>query len=293
MSWAEENKRCMSRDGVDRPFPDPDSIKATLVFLGTGASCGVPTYYCDCKACREAEDNPLARRTCSSIAILRSEVTLIDTAPEVHQQLWREKIMDIDRVLFTHEHFDHVGGTPQLEYYSRLRSGRPLEFYCNGQTAGVIKTHFDFMVDVISMEESVAWEPMSFDGLAYTPIEAAHCPGALGYLIEVPAALSHNGTDMKVAYIPDTSRPPERTLEAIAGVDILIIDSTFNGGNWMPTQHLDVDSAVALADELGVGKAYLTHLSMQFDEPITTTELAERLEGTRVSAAHDGLRIRL
>ncbi len=293
MSWAEENALHLSRDGISRPFADPDSIPATLVFLGTGAACGVPTYYCDCKACSEAETRPEARRTCSSIAILRSQATLIDASPELHIQLRRERIMDIDRVLFTHEHFDHVGGVPQLEYYSRLRSGVPLEFYCNPETAVCLKARFDFMSDVFTLTPVEVGMRMEFDGIFYTPLAASHCPGAMGYLIEVPAALSHDGTGKKVAYFPDTSRPPEETLEAISGVDVLVIDATFNGGNWMPAQHLDIDSAVALADELDVASAYLTHLSMQFDEPITLTELDARLAGTRASAARDGMRLSL
>lgn len=298
MNWATENAETKSRDGVDRPYQDPDSILTSLVFLGTGAACGVPTYYCNCKACREAELRPEARRTCSSIAIMRSQTTLIDTAPEIHQQLHREKIMDIDRVLFTHEHFDHVGGVPQLEYYSRLRSKKPLEFYCNTQTASYLKTHFAFMSDVFSLNKCLVGEVMEFDGISYTPISASHCPGALGYLIEVPAKFSHSSNGSKVAYLPDTSRPPQETLDVIAGADILIIDATFNTGNWMPTQHLDIDSALALGEELEVKRTYLTHLSMQFDVPITLEELDAKLLDAKLDkstaiASRDGMRLEL
>ena len=74
--------------------------KASLVFLGTGAACGVPTFYCGCKACEEARANPHARRTCCSIALIGTglgpggdaPVTLIDACPDVHTQLAREGI---------------------------------------------------------------------------------------------------------------------------------------------------------------------------------------------------------
>lgn len=271
---------------------DPDA-KATLAFLGTGASCGVPTYYCDCKACREAEADPAARRTCSSIAILRSDVTLIDTSPDVHQQLQREGISDIGRVLYTHEHFDHVGGLPQLEYYVRLRRKTPIDLYCNMQTREHIEQHDAFMADTFTLHEVSLGERMEHDGLFYTPVAAAHCPGTFGFLIEVPAIRSHTGKGRTVAYLPDTSRPCDETIEKLRGIDVLIIDATFTTGNWMPTQHLEVRDAMALADELEVGECWLTHLSMQFDEPMTTDELDAVLAGSRTRAARDGLRIAL
>ena len=275
-----------------REASDPDA-KATLVFLGTGASCGVPTYYCDCKACREAEADPAARRTCSSIAILRSGATLIDTSPDVHQQLQREGISDIERVLYTHEHFDHVGGLPQLEYYVRLRRRAPVDLYCNAETHAHIETHNAFMADTFALHQVSLGERMEHDGLFYTPVAAAHCPGTFGYLIGIPAIYSHTGKDRTVAYLPDTSRPCDETLAALRGVDLLILDATFTTGNWMPTQHLDVHDAMALADELEVGECWLTHLSMQFDEPMTTSELDALLEGSRTRAARDGLRLSL
>lgn len=275
-----------------REAADPDA-KASLVFLGTGASCGVPTYYCDCKACREAAENPAARRTCSSIALLRSEATLIDTTPDVHQQLQREGIRDIARVLYTHEHFDHVGGLPQLEYYVRLRRREPIDLYCNAETHAHIELHDAFMADMFALHEMAMGEAAEHDGLVYTPVLAAHCPGAFGYLIDIPARHSHLGRDRRVAYLPDTSRPCDETLDSIRGADILIVDATFTTGNWMPTQHFEIRDAMALADEVEAGECYLTHLSMQFDEPMTTDELDEMLSGSRTKAARDGLRIEL
>ena len=291
MSWAEIMGDKMAEKEAERATRDVDSLPVELVFMGTGAACGVPTYYCECKACEEARRRPEAVRTCSSIALVHSEVTLIDTAPEMHLQMERERFGDLARVLFTHEHFDHTGGVPQLEYYVRLKTGRPLPVYANEPTRAFIATHFEGMADVLDVRPAEVGERIEADGLVYTPVAAAHCPGALGYKVEVPARLSCTGSPRTVVYLPDTSRPPKATLEAIAGADILIVDSTFHEGNWMPTQHLSIDDAVALADELGVGQAYLTHLSMQFDEPITLAELDAKLEGTRAAAARDGLRI--
>ncbi|MGI6217637.1 MAG: MBL fold metallo-hydrolase [Coriobacteriales bacterium] len=285
MRWFDANAQLGENAGFER------TGNTTLVFLGTGASCGVPIYYCDCKACREAEKNPMARRTCSSIAIVRDEVTLIDTAPEIHHQLSREHISDVHRVLFTHEHLDHTGGVPQLEYMIRLRRHVPIDFYCNGHTADYIESHFEMMDDISNIHRIEYGHQMEFDGISYTSISASHCPGAFGYLIEIPAECTSDEKARRIAYLPDTSRPSDDVLDIIRGVDVLIIDGTFNDGNWMPSQHMEIDASVALADELEVGSAYLTHLSMHFDEPITLEELNAKLEGSRTHASYDGLRL--
>ena len=277
--------------------------KASLVFLGTGAACGVPTFYCGCKACEEARANPRARRTCCSIALIGTglgpggdaPVTLIDACPDVHTQLAREGIEDVERVLFTHEHFDHVGGVPQLEFYVRLKRKEPLPLYCNEETRAHLAEHDAFMADTFTLHPLEVGEALAFDGISYTPLAATHCPGCLGYLIEVSPEASRTGQRVRIGYLPDTGYPCPETYHALEGIDILIIDATFNEGNWMPTQHLSIDKAVELADELGVGHCYLTHLSMQFDEPLTTDELEAKLAalGTRTTAAWDGLRLDL
>ncbi len=293
MRWSEELLETMKADRRERADKDPESTKAQLLILGSGASCGVPTFYCNCKACREAAVNPRAVRTNAAAAIVRNEVTLIDAGPDIHKQLQGAGIRDVNRVLFTHEHVDHVGGILQFEYYVILKRLAKLDFYCNRQTSEFIASHYDFMADTFEIHEQSIGDRLEFDGISYTPIAARHCPGAFGYLIDVPAAYSTDSRDKKVAYIPDTAWPCQQTCQIVEGADILVVDATYNGGNWTPEQHLSIDDAVALAGELGVGQCYLTHLSMQFDEPITTEELDNKIDGTNVYAAYDGLRISL
>jgi len=253
-----------------------------LIFLGTGASCGVPTFYCGCDACEEARRHPEYARSCSSIAIAGRETTLIDTSPELRLQFVRERLDGTDRVLYTHEHFDHVGGLPQLEYYKRIAARGVLPVYAGDECATYVEHHFDFMLDVLDINRIKPFEPLVFDEVEYLPLPAAHCPGAFGYLISF-------GT-MKVAYFPDTGPLSDEVLSLLAGIDILIMDSTFNGCNWMPEVHTTIDGAINAARMLHPKVLYLTHLSMHFDEPITATQLQERLDGVRKT---EGLDVRM
>lgn len=262
-----------------------------LIFLGTGASCGVPTYYCGCKACDEAREHPEYARSCSSLAIVGQETTLIDTSPELRLQFIREHLDGVDRVLYTHDHFDHVGGLPQLEYYERLITHGVLPVYASDVCADYLAAHFDFMDDAFEINRIQAFKPMDFDGVRYTALPATHCPGAFGYLIGF--GKTH------IAYFPDTGPLVSESLESVKGVDALIIDATFNGRNWMPQAHTTVDGAIQLATMLKPKVTYLTHLSLHFDEPITVAELQAKLDavkqdkGVDVRLSFDGTRLTL
>jgi phosphoribosyl 1,2-cyclic phosphate phosphodiesterase len=266
----------------------------TLTFLGTGAACGVPSFYCGCAACEEARRDARAARGCSGLLVAGAHAgaqrTLIDAPPELRGQLVREGVDGIDHLLLTHEHFDHVGGIPQLEFYVRLKTKEPLPVYAGAQTLASIERQFGFMADVLKPRVLEAFVTLYLDGVGYTPLPAAHGRETFGFLIET----AHSRT----AYFPDTGPLPQQArayLEGLERLDTLIIDATFNGANWMPHEHHTIDEAAALIEVLGARRGYLTHLSMHYDEPITLARLEERLRafGGTVAVAHDGLRLAL
>ena len=80
-----------------------ESFTHTFTFMGTGAGCGVPAFFCECPACQEAREHPRARRgDCGAMVRGRCDggegclTTLIDTPPDVRYQLIREEIRAID-----------------------------------------------------------------------------------------------------------------------------------------------------------------------------------------------------
>lgn len=306
----------------------------TVRFLGTGASCGVPSYYCGCKACEEALRNPAAQRGCACLLVKGSQNTLIDASPDLRMQLAHARAKEIHQVLFTHEHFDHIGGIPQLEYYVRLVSKVPLPFYAGKHTIAAINEQFAFMNDTFTTHEIESYQSLEFDGVRYTALPAAHGTQTFGFIIEkvknadnldvadsgditggmggtadaggageadgatdvgATVVATAANTQRRIAYFPDTTRPSQEVLDKLKNIDVLIIDASFNGSNWMPASHLSIDEAIALAQELGAKKTFLTHLTMHYDEPITAHELQQKLApyGGAILAANDGLEIPL
>ena len=85
----------------------------TLTFLGTGTSVGVPVIGCDCETCRSGD--PRDQRTRSSVYLRTPEAgILVDSGPDLRAQCLREGISEVDAVLYTHAHMDHVTGFDDL-----------------------------------------------------------------------------------------------------------------------------------------------------------------------------------
>ena len=261
-------------------------LNHTFTFMGTGAGCGVPAFFCDCPACQEARRNPRARRgDCGVMVQGRGEdglTVLIDTPPDVRYQLNREGVFAIDRLLLTHGHSDHIGGMEELEYMVQLKTKRPLPVYGSPGTLDTVRTEYHYMTYCLDFHEVLPNEAVELDGVRYTALPVHHAPGTYGYLVETP--------ETRLFYASDTGHLPEATAERVRGVDVMALDATY----WKecPTdQHHSVQQAIEEALPLDVGTLYLTHLCMHYAEPVTLVELEDSLRpySGRVRVAADGL----
>ena len=117
-------------------------IRGQLVFLGTGTSVGVPMIGCGCAICNSS--NTKNQRTRCGLAIgLPDGNLLIDTTPDLRQQLLRERIGVAHAVAFTHDHADHVFGLDDVRvFYFYL--GRPLPIFCEDFVEERLRKSFDY-----------------------------------------------------------------------------------------------------------------------------------------------------
>ena len=277
-----------------------------FTFMGTGAGCGIPAFFCDCPVCQEARENPAIRRGDCGVMVrgagapsvsneLRAQLglatsdtfpagtLLIDTPPDTRHQLIRENVRAVDQLLFTHCHSDHVSGLCEMEYMMQLRTRHAIPTFGSALTLNEINTEFHYMS--YALDEHVV-EPFStheFDGVRYTALPVTHAAGTYGYLIETD--------ETRLFYASDTGRLPAETAERVRGVDVLAMDATYWKDCPAPQAHHSVQSCIEEGFELGAQKIYLTHLAMHYMEPITLRELNVYLEqyNGRVQAAADGL----
>ncbi len=265
----------------------------TFTFMGTAAGCGVPSFFCDCPACAEARaDARLARGDCgvmvrrAGLPEDRTPTLVIDTPPDARHQLLREGVRHVDEILFTHCHFDHIGGLGEYEYLVQLvRSGKELPVRGSAEALQGIVAEFHYMDYCLDLHAIEPFGTHVFDEVRYTALPVTHAPGTYGYLIETPST--------RLFYASDTGPLPAETAERIRGVDVLAMDATFWKRNWNPNNHHSIQECIAEGLALDAGKIYLTHMCMHYDEPITYAQLVaylERYDG-RVEAAMDGLSI--
>lgn len=253
-----------------------------LIFLGTGTSVGVPMIGCDCLVCRSTD--PRNQRTRPSVLIeLERGNLLIDTTPEMRIQLLRERIGVVHAICYTHHHADHLFGLDDARLFPKYLKG-PLPVYCERETEATIRQAFPYAFDEISKRIGYGGVPK----LEFHSIAPGERFEVLGETI-VPLRLDHGRFAVlgfrigDLAYCTDVSRIPEASMEALTGLDVLILDALRYEPH--PT-HFNLEQALAVIERLNPKHAYLTHISHSFDHQTVLAGLPDRVE-----PAYDGLAV--
>jgi phosphoribosyl 1,2-cyclic phosphate phosphodiesterase len=253
-----------------------------LTFLGTGTSFGVPQIGCQCAVCRSTD--PRDKRTRSG-AILEADgsTVLIDTPPELRLQLIAGGFSQLDAVLYTHEHADHINGIDDLRIFS-VRRHQPLPIYGPAETLERVRGSFNYIFD-----DSVhPYEGTSKPRLSLHPTEPDH-PIMVGGLEVLPLSFHHGHLRVfgyrfgGLAYITDVKAIPEDSYDQLRNLDVLVLNALW----WRPhPTHLSISEAIDTARALGARRTYLTHLTHE-----TAHSDLERELPSGVFPAYDGLMV--
>jgi phosphoribosyl 1,2-cyclic phosphate phosphodiesterase len=251
-----------------------------ITFLGTGTSQGVPVIGCDCTVCRS--EDPRDNRLRTSVHIYHQQKSfVIDTGPDFRQQMLREKILELDFILFTHHHKDHVAGMDDIRSYN-FRSNRAMPIYASQDTLLQLKAEFPYVftphgyggAPKIEVNE-IRNHPFHANGLKITPLEVLHH--------KLPVFGFRIGD---FAYITDASQIPEKEVEKIRNVKILVINALQKSPH---VSHFTLHEALDEIKRINPGEAYLTHISHRMGRHAKVSpELPPN-----VSLAYDGLKIEI
>ena len=254
-----------------------------LTFLGTGTSFGVPVVGCDCEAC-SSDDARDKRTRHGAVVDVDGRRLLIDTPPELRLQLLASGITDIEAVWFTHMHADHVHGIDDVRIFT-VRGRGDLPAYVASEYCEHISGYFRYIFDDavepprgsskprVQLHELEALRPVEIIGRNFLPLMVPHGPISV-YGFRVGG----------LGYITDGKTLPPETMEALQGVDVLVLNALWFG-RAHPT-HFNVEEAVEAARAVGAARTYLTHLTHR----VTHAELEARLPDG-VFAAYDGLTV--
>jgi phosphoribosyl 1,2-cyclic phosphate phosphodiesterase len=254
-------------------------MKATL--LGCGPSWGVPAIGPDWGACDPAEPRNYRRR-CSLLVECRDAVLLIDTSPDLRQQLLLAGAARLDAVLLTHAHADHLHGIDDIRIVNRLiKSSIPL--YATADTLAEVERRFGYALKPVTPGQPIyrpALTPHPISG----PFSAAGMP-------VVPFAQGHGysrTTGIRIgplAYSTDVVELDEDAFEALAGTQLWIVDCLRREPH--PT-HSHLAKTLAWIDRVRPRRAVLTHM----DQSLDYRELVSQLPAG-VEPGYDGLAIEL
>ncbi len=266
------------------PILAPESMAAPLeiTFLGTGTSVGIPVIGCDCPVCRYPD--PRNRRGRSSITVRTpSHHLLVDSGPDLRAQALRENLRQIDAVLYTHGHLDHVVGFDELRAFCWHRRD-PLPLHA---TRGCLDTLIQMFGWAFAEHNTAAGyvrpDPRRIDGpFSYGDLTIEALPVDHASVETIGFLFSHPGAP-ETAYLPDLKRMPPATAARLSNIPVLILDALRPKPH--PT-HLSIDEAVDLAQSLHAGTTWLTHLSHENDHASLAASLPPNIQ-----PAHDGMRL--
>ncbi|SDG92647.1 MBL fold metallo-hydrolase [Roseospirillum parvum] len=266
----------------------PQGTRLTL--LGTGGAGGVPMVSVGWGACDPAE--PRNRRLRSSALIeTAGRRILIDTTPDLRQQLLTVGVNRLDAVLFTHTHADHIHGLDDLREVNRvIRDGLPV--YADASTLDSLTHRFAYAFDELDLEKEPVWRPWLRPRVIADPkpgpVRFEVAPADGGAAVTLTALWQDHGIGHSLgfrignmAYCTDAWELPPSTRDALRGLEVLVVGCLINREHHT---HAHVDKVLAWVDDLKPRRTVLTHMGPGLDFGRLSRELPEGVE-----PGHDGM----
>ncbi len=252
-----------------------------VTVLGCGASTGVPAIGPDWGRC-DPDDPRNRRRRVSVLVECGSTVILIDTSPDLREQLLDAGVARLDAVVVTHAHADHLHGIDDLRSVNRLMQ-RAIPLYAVAETLVEIGRRFSYV-----------FEPLREPGRYYKPTLVPHeiqGPFEIQGIPIVPFAQDHGFSTTlglrigSFAYSTDVTELDDPAFAAIEGIELWIVDCLRREPH--PT-HAHLAKTLSWIARVRPRRAVLTHMDQSLDYRKLSSELPDGVEPGR-----DGLVIEL
>ena len=253
-------------------------MKVTI--LGTGTSQGVPVIACKCDVCRSSDLKD--KRLRSAIMIEEGSMRIVvDVGPDFRQQMLRHEVDNLDAILLTHEHADHIFGLDDIRSFNWVRKSA-MDVYCEPRVQENLRSIFNYVFAVNKYPGTPRMDLIDIENERFK----------IGSLDIIPIRVYHHKLPVygfrfgRFAYLTDFNTIEDKELEKLEGTDTLVICALRKNPH---IAHLDLKGALDLIEKIAPRKAYLTHMSHEIGKHADLiTELPVNIE-----PAYDGLILEL
>lgn len=256
-------------------------MKKKLLFLGTGASAGVPVIGCDCKVC--TSNSPYNKRLRPSILIKNGPKNiLVDPGPDFRDQALKFNIKHLDATIITHVHYDHIGGLDDLRIFYFIEK-KPIHCLLSKASYDEIKLRYfyQFLEPKDNNSKTVKFQ--------YLILQSER--GIVDYHGLNIQYLTYYQGDMPVlglrlgrfAYVTDIRRYPDTIFEDLKGVEKLVVSGLRQSSSPV---HFNVEEAVEFSKKVGAKETYLNHIDHELDH-----EEGSKILPSGVFLSYDGLEL--
>lgn len=256
-----------------------------LTILGCGSSAGVPRVGGDWGACDPF--NPKNRRRRCSVLLQRQNMigttrVLVDTTPDLREQMLDASVPTLDAVWYTHDHADHTHGIDDIRPYFLLQKKR-LPLRADAHTMRTLESRFGYCFISANNYPAIA------DLTEIIPYETVTADGAGGAISAVPIPVQHGNIDAlclrfgDLAYMPDVNGISPQAMAGLSNLDVLIIDALRYRTH---PSHFSLSETLAVIAALKPARAIITNMHIDLDYETLRRELPDRVE-----PAYDGMEI--
>ncbi|RZK42541.1 MAG: MBL fold metallo-hydrolase [Pedobacter sp.] len=249
-----------------------------ITFLGTGTSQGIPVIGCPCKVCNSVDSRD--RRLRVSILVENEDkVIVVDSGPDFRYQMLRAGVKDLDAIIYTHEHKDHVAGLDDIRPFNYLLHKR-IDIYAVPRVQDALKREFSYIFEDTKYFGLPQINMHTLDGQDFkigdsiiTPIEVLHH--------KLPVLGFRFGD---FTYITDAKTISDESLAKIKGSKYLVVNALQKEPH---VSHFTLQEAIAFANKAGAEMTYFTHMSHNLG---LHADVEQELP-SNIRLAYDGLQI--
>ena len=249
--------------------------------LGCGTSSGVPRVGNDWGTCNPAQPRNRRRRVSILVSHERSSI-LVDTGPDLREQLLDARVTAVDAVIWTHDHADHCHGIDDLRQLFHAR-GRPVTGYARGDTLDVIQSRFAYAFDgkggyPAVVEGHVLPDHLNINGISVQTVDLPH-----GNITS--AGLRFDAGGRTIVYTTDFNELTDQMAYRLEEADLWIVDALRHRPH--PT-HPHLDLVLQWVRQVRPKRTVLTHMDNTMDYDTLAAELPDGVE-----PGYDGMEIAL